>query len=315
MINDLNFRLISALEDNGRISFQKLSHTLGVSPSTVTKKVNSLLKSGIITINSVPVPAKMGLHANAFAGMNVSMESIDEVCNTFKNHFNVNFVAKTFGRFNLFIAIHFQTREKLDQFISSDYFKRSDIYETQIFFSKELRKPEKKNLSFIYPEQNPIAIDDIDQNIINYLIKDGRGTCVDLGKALSISTSSASKRVDRLLKEDVIRIKAQIEPTKVGYPVNAIIFMRVDHNRIDEIIGNFTTINEIVTIMTLMNGHDIYIDMLANDLDSLYEFIEKKMTHQAGIMNFETLIGGKILKRYYGASHLEKMIIYTHQNE
>jgi hypothetical protein len=55
--------------------------------------------------------------------------------------------------------------------------------------------------------------------------------------------------------------------------------------------------------------------MLAKDLDSLYEFIEKKMTHQAGIMNFETLIGGKIMKRYYGASHLEKMIIPTNQNE
>jgi hypothetical protein len=59
--------------------------------------------------------------------------------------------------------------------------------------------------------------------------------------------------------------------------------------------------------MTLMNSYDIYVGALAKNLDSLYELIKKRMTHQAGIINIETLIGGKIMKRYYGASHLEGM--------
>jgi Lrp/AsnC family transcriptional regulator, regulator for asnA, asnC and gidA len=315
MTNDIDLQIISRLEDDGRISFQKLAQVLGVSPSTVAKKVASLRKSGIISINSIPNPDTMQLGANALAGINVSMDNIDEVCNAFTHHFNVNLVATTFGRFNLLVGVYFQTREKLDKFISSGYFVRSDIFETQIFFAKELRKPERKTLSDVYPEPNSLHIDDIDRKIISYLVEDGRYTCVDLGKNLGISTSSASKRIDRLSREDIIRFKAQIDPAKVGYSATAFIFMRVDHNRSDEIIANLSPLNEVITIMTLMNGYDMYIGTLAKDLDFLYQFIKQRMTHQAGIINIETLIGGKIMKRYYGASHLEGMILNKAQNE
>jgi len=308
MLSDIDLKLISELENDGRASYLELSRKLGVSFPTVAKRVRHLLRSGTIKITAVPNRDNLNLSVYAFVGMNVSMDSIDEVCAAFQSHFNANLVATTFGRFNLLIGMFFQNREKLDQFITSNYLRRNDIYEMQILYAKELKKPLIRSNPYTHPKQRKDDIDELDQKIINYLVEDGRRTCVYLESKLSIRKSSISKRIDRLLKKGFIEIKAQIDSVKVGYNVNAFIFLRVDHSRLNEIITNLCAIDEVISILTLMNSYDIYVGAIAKDLDSLYEFIKRTMTDKAGIFNIETVIAGKVMKRYYSSSHLKIML-------
>jgi DNA-binding Lrp family transcriptional regulator len=305
MAGNTDLKLIAALEDNGRTSYETLSRSLGVSISTVAKKVNHLVNSGIFTIKAVPNPNRIGLITNAIIGMNVSMDKIDEVCNSLKEQFNVNLVTTTFGRFNLLIAVYFKSRERIDNFLSSDLIKRKDIYETEIFYARDIRKPYDRILTAAPGEPDISNLDQTDRRLINLLIEDGRFTCSYLASQLGISISSVSKRRDRLVREDIIRIKAMTNPARIGYNANAFIFLRIDHNRLDDICAEFIPLHEVVTIMTLMNGYDIYIGAVARDSKSLYEFIKQRMKHISGIINIETLIGAEVIKRYYGPTHLE----------
>jgi DNA-binding Lrp family transcriptional regulator len=43
MLNSQDLELITQLEDNGRTSYEKLSQVLGVSISTVAKRIDNLL--------------------------------------------------------------------------------------------------------------------------------------------------------------------------------------------------------------------------------------------------------------------------------
>jgi DNA-binding Lrp family transcriptional regulator len=60
--------------------------------------------------------------------------------------------------------------------------------------------------------------------------------------------------------------------------------------------------------MTLMNGYDIYISAVTQNLEELDRFIKGKMNRAAGFFSVETIIAGKILKRYYGASYIENLL-------
>ncbi len=247
----------------------------------------------------------MGLMANALIGMNVSMDKIDEVCANLKEYFNVNLIVTSFGRFNLLIAVYFKTREKIDNFLSSQLIRRNEIYETSVFYARDIRKPYHHDLSDIPIEPGQKEIDQIDQTLIKLLTENGRYTGRDLSRSLGISVSSVSKRRERLLRDNVISINAIANPARIGYNANAFIFLRADHNRLDDICAELYPLNEVITIMTLMNGYDIYLGTVARDLKSLYEFIKQRMKHVSGIINIETLIGAEVIKRYYGASHLD----------
>jgi Lrp/AsnC family transcriptional regulator for asnA, asnC and gidA len=306
MISSTDLRLIAKLEENGRASYIDLAKMLGINPSTVAKKVRNLLDEAIIDVKAVPNPYKMGHTANALIATNVYMNRIDDVCNRLKTMFHVNMIVTTFGRFNLILAVHYQTWDSLLNFVSTELSEAGDIYEIETFFVKGIQKRYYGTFCDHFLEQNCAKIDDIDLKIIEELSNNGRYSCMYLSDKLGISLSSASKRLASLLKENVVQIRAITSPTKMGYHSNAFIFIRAEHNKIEEICDQLYPYKEVSTLMTFMNGYDIYASVLAMTPESLYDFIKKKIAALSGIISMETLIRGELVKRYYGSFHLDE---------
>ncbi len=61
-LDDLDWRLLEALQDDGRASYADLGRLVGLSPSAVTERVRRLEESGVITGYRCEVdPEKLGL--------------------------------------------------------------------------------------------------------------------------------------------------------------------------------------------------------------------------------------------------------------
>jgi len=76
-------------------------------------------------------------------------------------------------------------------------------------------------------------IDALDNQIIEKLVKDGRKSSKELSKELHVDSSTIRRRVHRLIKEGVIYIIALPEPSKAGFPTQAIIGLDVDNKELD----------------------------------------------------------------------------------
>jgi DNA-binding Lrp family transcriptional regulator len=315
MIDKIDLELISLLEDNGRTSYAQLARHLDISPITVAKRLETLLSNDILTINAIPNPYKLGFRAHAVIEMNVPINKIDGVCNRLKNNFFVNLITPTFGRFNLLISVYFPTWDMLHNFVSTELAFKVDILEIGIFFVNQIMK-RYRGLETDKTEGELLpCIDDIDQKLIEELTSDGRATCLYLAGKLGISLSSVSKRLNRLIQENVIRIQALPNPTKIGYRADAFLFIKAQHNKIDAICGKLQSHPEIVSIMTLNNGYDIFLAMVARDSVELYETIKKKIAPIPGITHMETSIRGPLIKRYYGAIHLDSSVVQKMETE
>jgi DNA-binding Lrp family transcriptional regulator len=298
-------RLIAKLEEDGRASYIELARALKINPSTVAKRVKNLLSEEVITVKAVPNPYKLGQSANAVIALNVPMGHIDEVCNSLKNRFHVNMIVTTFGRFNLVLGVHFSTWDNLLGFISTDLPKSGNINEIETYFVKDIHKRYHGAKCAECTQHDSAKIDETDLRIIEELSDDGRHSCMYLSDKLGISLSSASKRLASLLEEHVIQIRAITSPSQMGYHYNAFIFIRAEHKNIEDICARLHQDKEISTLMTLMNGYDIYLSVLARTPESLSEFIKKKIAPLPGLINMETLIRGESIKRYYGNYHLD----------
>jgi DNA-binding Lrp family transcriptional regulator len=71
-------------------------------------------------------------------------------------------------------------------------------------------------------------IDDLDKQIIEQLVKDGRKSSKELSKQLHVDSSTIRRRVHRLIQEKIIHVIALPVMAKAGYPVQAITGLNVD---------------------------------------------------------------------------------------
>jgi DNA-binding Lrp family transcriptional regulator len=130
--DNVDIKMISALQADGRIKCTHLAQLAGISPSTASKKLNALVESRILNIQAIPNPYKIQ-YTTAIICMNVSVDKINSICNYLKKFFNVLLVATTFGRFNILTVVYFQSWKSLHDFLSTELPEIKGIYENEIF--------------------------------------------------------------------------------------------------------------------------------------------------------------------------------------
>ena len=90
-------------------------------------------------------------------------------------------------------------------------------------------------------------MEDLDRQIVELLVKDGRMSYTDLGRATGLSTSAVHQRVRRLEQRGVIRgYAAIVDPDSVGLPLTAFISVTpFDPSAPDDIADRLADVPEI----------------------------------------------------------------------
>ena len=76
-------------------------------------------------------------------------------------------------------------------------------------------------------------MDDLDTKIVRLLQEDGHQRDTEIARRLGLAEATVRKRIERLLREGVVRIGVWTDPLKVGYGTYAIIEIQVDPHRIE----------------------------------------------------------------------------------
>ncbi len=300
MITDIDLKLISALDANGRASYAELSRSLGISISTISKKVKFLLDDKVIEIQAIPNPNRLGQTAHAFIAIRTSVNKLEDACKRLAAFPSIDLLAAIFGRFNLFASVQFSNWDDLHNFISSKIAGINGITDMEVFFAKENKKRFYRILGSHDHEKSVLKIDDIDRQIINALCTDGRSSVSYLAKMFDLSISSVSKRLSHLFEENAIRVQAHVDYNKIGFRARAFVLLRADNNMVENICKTINNFTEVQTVITLINGYDIFLAIISYDSESLYQLVNQKIAVIPGVLNAEVWIRGKNFKRYFG---------------
>jgi Lrp/AsnC family transcriptional regulator, regulator for asnA, asnC and gidA len=309
MLTKTELRLLSKLEENAKNSYASLAQNLGINISTVARTMKSMRKNHLFSIHAIPNAQKLGYRARAMIAINIKLNAVDNFCEATKNNFFVSSIYFVYGRFNIVMFTQFPSWDGLHDFISSKLFMSSDIIEIEIFFIRDLIKQNsnpffKKRLL----EEKYLELDEIDQRLMEELSLDGSYTYSYLAHKLGINISQVSRKVSALLKENAFKIIAIPNPTKIKYGVETIIMIRAEHNKLDSICNSLISFKDISTVLTLVNGYNIYLRIATSNQEITNNFIINKVPKLNGVSSIETLILGKIMKQHYRVplkDHLE----------
>jgi len=299
MISATDKRIILELQNKGRATYAELASRLGYSASTIAKRIDRLIESDTITIRALPNPYKMGLEANAVIAIKCDPLKMDHVCTRLKKNFFINNIHTIFGRFDILTIVYFPSWELLHRFINQELFAIQGVEQAETYHINEI----KKRYLGLFDNSEPAKPNDIksiDRKLIEALVKDGRVHVNELAEKLGSNVSTISRRISHLLNEEIVKICAVPNPSKLGYASNATMVLDVEADRVNDICRDLAKVPENHTIMTMIKGNGVIVGIHSWNNASLYHLIEENILCIKGVKRTETFIRAEIKKRYYG---------------
>ena len=78
-MDELDQRIISLMQMDGRLSNSSIARRLGVSEGTIRRRVSRLIQGDVISISAIPNIEKLGYTTSAFIGLQVRPGKADDV--------------------------------------------------------------------------------------------------------------------------------------------------------------------------------------------------------------------------------------------
>lgn len=128
----LDLKLISCLNDDGRLTTRKLAHLLSVSELTVHRRLRRLVEDRIITIRGTVKAEDLGFPVSAEVLLRFDSGKLEEAVRTLKSHKQLLVVGTPTGRFNLTVVGMFRSNHDVDQVLSDFVYRIEGIEDARV---------------------------------------------------------------------------------------------------------------------------------------------------------------------------------------
>jgi len=140
-------------------------------------------------------------------------------------------------------------------------------------------------------------IDRTEGRMIEILQLNGRKTTRQLAKEAGVSELTARRKLRRLIDQDIIRVVATVDPFDVGYETPAIIGLRVDPSRLEEVATAISELPNVVYVAATTGNIDLIVEVMARTNQDLADFLLQHLSGIPGVRSSETNLIIRIFKQ------------------
>ena len=166
VLDETNQHLIQELIKNGRPSYTDLADKLGISVSTISRRISTLIKNDMIEILAIPNPSKLGYLASAFIMLRIELAKAAQIIEHLSSYPEVHTVMRLMNDYDILFGVDAADAEALYDFIKSKIANIEGILSTETFVSGHFLYFSGEAL--IMPSLNAQSINFPHSSIINH---------------------------------------------------------------------------------------------------------------------------------------------------
>ena len=154
MLSEIDQKIISYLQYDGRMPYTTIAQALGITEATVRRRVKQLIDQGKLQIVAIVEPKDLGWNETAMIGISIKPNRITAVAQEIAKLPEVTYLFQAAGEFDLFAEVYCRDRDHFVSFLNERLQQIPDIERTQSFLILNMHK-----LSYRWGESEPPKID------------------------------------------------------------------------------------------------------------------------------------------------------------
>jgi Lrp/AsnC family transcriptional regulator for asnA, asnC and gidA len=132
-MDNLDTKIVSILQKDGRASNAGIAREVGVSEGTVRRRLKRLIDEQLVNVVALLDPSRMGYSSEAIVGIQVDPDKIDESAEVIANLDEVSWVVVTTGAYDVFAWIAVESSESLGNFLRHKLAAIEGVRRTETF--------------------------------------------------------------------------------------------------------------------------------------------------------------------------------------
>ena len=146
-IDEIDQRIIDALQIDGRRPFTKLAAELGISEASVRQRVANLINTQVMQIVAITNPLKMGFSLACMIGLRIAGDRLLEVAKEISAFDEVIYLIICAGSFDLLAEVVCRDNDHLLSFLTDKLYKVPGVQQTEVYMY--LRVVKQNNWAFL----------------------------------------------------------------------------------------------------------------------------------------------------------------------
>jgi len=291
IFDDIDKSCIGVLLEHPLATWREVSEKVGTTERTVARRMQKLLDNRVFRIlgETDPLILKEGGVHHAWIKCKLGM--VEQVSTSLKLMDSCKLVLSMTGNYDIFAEFHFNSYEEM---IEHTFNIIPAIPGVQSYDNNAVLRHFKQSSNRYYKEGK--ALTEEEKKLIEILLKDGRIKLTELATRLGLSSPTVKGIIERLVSDQVLSFKLDIEPMSIGYATEAIICLEVAPYNLQELIGTLQSSPFTRCLFGTSGKSQIFWHVIHKDNHSLWNLI------------------GQLLKDFKDINHMNlNMVLYAYK--
>lgn len=139
-------------------------------------------------------------------------------------------------------------------------------------------------------------MDRLNQELLQELQNDGRVSNTQLAKILGFSEGTIRKRIKDLQNHGVMKIRAVLDPSKIGYSFISLMALQVRMADLRQVAEMLARKPNVYYLAFVTGRYDLVAIIMSRTSEELCNFIKEQISTMPSIIKTETFVNLEIIK-------------------
>ncbi|MEO5318191.1 Lrp/AsnC family transcriptional regulator [Arthrobacter sp. CC3] len=327
-LDELDLRLINALQIQPRVSWAALGRVLGVDPATLGRRWDRISTEGLAWVTGYAVDR---LSPGAIVEVEAMPGKLLELAKALLEDPEVATVDITAGSRDLVLSVIAPTSEALYRYVLERLEKPnlvSKVYshpiakvlaEASQWRLRALDTMQVEALRALKPESGRMRrFNEFDEAVAEELFRNGRATANEIAASIGANQRRVRESIASQLSAGTIRLRTDVLRSESGWPVNAWYFLSLPAAHADRIARQLSRLDEIRTVLSIVGRYNIAMTVWMRTLEDVSrleaaieeQLPEVRIADRSVVMRTTKLVGTLLdengRRRGYGATYLQR---------
>ncbi len=299
MFDDLDRKLLHALQLDGRAPFSRIADVLGVAGRTVARRYQRLRDTGAVRVLGLADSRRVGW-SEWFVRMGCLPSGAEALAAALARHYDISWVTVLSGGAEVSCLVHATDQALLDRVGRAPGVRSVAAFRILRPFMDEehcwrvrISALDEDEMAMLRPAYGDgttpmVVLNDLDERLLPALAVDGRAAYPGLARTVGWSESVIRRRVNELRQARVLSFSVETDARLFGYTAEYMVWITAAPGRTTAIGQALAQDLEIAFVAATSGPANLVGYVVCRDADALYDYLTERVGALDGVQGLRS---------------------------